>query len=207
MIEDQELRALFRTESEEHLHQLEDGLLRLEKNPTDQTTLEEVFRGAHSLKGGAGMLGLRNIEQVAHGFEDVLNGARQGKVVLSSRAIDELCQQLDTMRQLVGRAVSDTPGDVTIANARKPVSGVDSTLPQARAAMAIMTEGELEAASALSETEEGQGTRTPQEDADSPLPATIPPVIPALHASGASRPLLESTASTPCVWNPRSWIH
>lgn len=51
MIEDQELRALFRTESEEHLHQLEDGLLRLEKNPTDQTTLEEVFRGAHSLKG------------------------------------------------------------------------------------------------------------------------------------------------------------
>jgi two-component system, chemotaxis family, sensor kinase CheA len=53
MIEDQELRALFRTESEEHLHQLEDGLLRLEKNPTDQTTLEEVFRGAHSLKGGA----------------------------------------------------------------------------------------------------------------------------------------------------------
>lgn len=186
MIEDQELRALFRTESEEHLHQLEDGLLRLEKNPTDQTTLEEVFRGAHSLKGGAGMLGLRNIEQVAHGFEDVLNAARQGKVVLSSGAIDELCQQLDTIRQLVGRAVSDTPGDVTIANAFKPVSGVDSTLPPPpRAAITIMTEGELEAASNPSETEEGQGTRTPQEEADSPLPATISPVIPALHSSEA----------------------
>jgi len=185
MIEDQELRALFRTECEEHLHQMEEGLLHMEKNPTDQTTLEEVFRGAHSLKGAAGMLGLRNIEQVAHGFEDVLNAARQGKVVLSSGAIDALYQQVDTMRQLVDRAVSDTPGDVTIANALKPVSGVDSTLPPARAAMAIITAGELEAASDSSETEAGQGTPTPQEEADSPLPATISPVIPALHSSEA----------------------
>jgi two-component system, chemotaxis family, sensor kinase CheA len=72
MIEDLELHSLFKTESEEHLRLLEEGLLSLENNPTDGKTLEEVFRGAHSLKGGAGMLGLRNIERVAHGFEDVL---------------------------------------------------------------------------------------------------------------------------------------
>ena len=64
MIEDLELRSLFKPDSEEHLRLLEDGLLSLESNPTDGKTLEEVFRGAHSLKGGAGMLGLRNIERI-----------------------------------------------------------------------------------------------------------------------------------------------
>jgi two-component system, chemotaxis family, sensor kinase CheA len=78
MIEDLELRTLFKTESEEHLRLLEEGLLRLESNPTDGQMLEEVFRGAHSLKGGAGMLGLRSIERLAHGFEDGLNAARHG---------------------------------------------------------------------------------------------------------------------------------
>src|ERR671922_235943 len=58
MIEDLELRSLFRTESEEHLRILEEGLLRLESTPTDGKTLQEVFRGAHSLKGSAAMLGL-----------------------------------------------------------------------------------------------------------------------------------------------------
>ena len=50
MIEDKELRDLFKIESEEHLLRLNDGLLRLEKNPGDQTTLEETLREAHSLK-------------------------------------------------------------------------------------------------------------------------------------------------------------
>src|SRR5919108_197018 len=127
MIEDLELRSLFKTESEEHLRLLEAGLLSLESDPTDGKTLEEVFRGAHSLKGGAGMLGLRNIERVAHGFEDVLNAARQGKVVLSSGAIDELCKQLDTMRLLVDQAVSDAPAGVTTAGALTPTLPLEAS--------------------------------------------------------------------------------
>lgn len=53
MIEDEELRDLFKVESEEHLQHLDEGLLRLERDPADQATLEEVFRDAHSLKGNA----------------------------------------------------------------------------------------------------------------------------------------------------------
>ena len=160
-------------------------MLRLEKNPTDQTTLEEVFRGAHSLKGGAGMLGLRNIEQVAHGFEDVLNAARQGKVVLSSEAIDQLCKQLDTMRQFVDEAVSDTPGDVTIANALKPAER-----RRLDGAPAASRHGDHAKASLRRRATPGNrrdaGHPTPQEEADSPLPATISPVIPALIRANRS---------------------
>src|SRR5687768_2276802 len=191
MIEDLELRYLFKTESEEHIRLLEEGLLRLESNPTDGKTLEEVFRGAHSLKGGSGMLGLRKIERLAHGFEDVLNGARQGKVVLSSEAIDQLCKQLDTMRNLVDEAVSDVPGDVTIASALQPVNGVEATAPSAQAAPAIMAEGELGVASDRLEAEEVQAALTPQET-DFPLPASIPPVIPVPQSGESTTVPLEA---------------
>jgi two-component system, chemotaxis family, sensor kinase CheA len=183
MIEDLELRTLFKTESEERLRLLEEGLLRLESNPTDGQMLEEVFRGAHSLKGGAGMLGLRSIERLAHGFEDVLNAARHGKVVLSSEIIDQLCNQLDTIRQLVDEAVSEAPGDVTIASALAPVSGADATVPSAPAATAIIAEGELATASDHAKTEEVQATLPPHE-ADSPLPAYTSRAIPAPQPSG-----------------------
>jgi two-component system, chemotaxis family, sensor kinase CheA len=153
MIEDLELRSLFKTEGEEHIRLLEEGLLRLETNPTDGKTLEEVFRAAHSLKGGSGMLGLRNIERLAHGFEDALNAARQGKVVLSPGTIDQLCKQLDTMRQLVDEAVSDGPREATIASALEPISGIDATVHPARAIPAIIAAGEFETAIDLPERE------------------------------------------------------
>jgi two-component system chemotaxis sensor kinase CheA len=194
MIEDLELRSLFKTESEEHIRLLEEGLLCLESNPTDGKTLEEVFRGAHSLKGGSGMLGLRNIERLAHGFEDMLNAARQGKVVLSSEAIDQLCKQLDTMRELVNEAVSDAPGDVTKARAPTPVNGVEAMVPSTQAAPAIMAEGEIEVASDRLGTAEVQVTLTPQETGFL-TPADIPPVIPAPQA-GESLPTVPLEAQS-----------
>jgi two-component system chemotaxis sensor kinase CheA len=157
MIEDLELRSLFKTESEEHIRLLEEGLLRLEGNPTDRKTLEEVFRGAHSLKGGAAMLGLRSIEQLAHGFEDVLNAARQGKVVLSSGEIDRLCKQLDTMRQFVDEAVSDTPGEAPMAHALMPIGGDDATELPGRTVPALMAADALEKASDPPESDRVQG--------------------------------------------------
>ncbi len=51
MIDDDELRAVFKIASEEHLQSLDDGLLYLEKHPADRATLEALMREAHSLKG------------------------------------------------------------------------------------------------------------------------------------------------------------
>jgi two-component system, chemotaxis family, sensor kinase CheA len=188
MIEDLELRSLFKTESEEHIRLLEEGLLHLETNPTDGKTLEEVFRAAHSLKGGSGMLGLRPIERLAHGFEDALNGARQGKVVLSSGVIDQLCKQLDTMRQLVDEAVSDRPSHATIASALEPVNGFDAMTHPIQAGPAIIAEGELEAAIDHPGSEEVQAILTLRQAA-APLPAYIP----------SSNPVPQSSESAPTV--------
>jgi len=76
MIEDDELRNLFRAESDEHLSALEAGLLALEQGRGDSATLDQVFRDAHSLKGAARMLELQDIETLMHGIEGLLRSAR-----------------------------------------------------------------------------------------------------------------------------------
>ncbi len=114
MIQDVEMRALFSAESEEHLQHLDEGLLRLETSPKDSTTLEEVFRHAHSLKGAARMLGLSDVEALAHGFEDALGAAAKGRTSLSSERVERLLGGLDAMRALVRQATTGQRARVNI---------------------------------------------------------------------------------------------
>ncbi|RYX82887.1 hybrid sensor histidine kinase/response regulator [bacterium] len=114
MIHDVEMRALFSAESEEHLQHLDEGLLHLESFPTDRTTLEEVFRHAHSLKGAARMLGLSDVESLAHGFEDALGAAAKGRVALSSERVERLLGGLDAMRALVQQATGGPAANVDV---------------------------------------------------------------------------------------------
>jgi len=106
MIEDKELRDLFKIESAEHISRLENGFLRLEKEPENHALLEEVFREAHSLKGAARMLNLTGIEDLAHGIEEILGAAAKGRTALTSETIDALCKELDAVKGLASEALS-----------------------------------------------------------------------------------------------------
>lgn len=108
MIEDKELRDLFRIESAEHISALENGFLRLEKEPENHALLEEVFREAHSLKGAARMLGLTDIQSMAHSMEDILGSAAKGKAALTSEAIDVFYKELDTVKRLVNGELKES---------------------------------------------------------------------------------------------------
>lgn len=114
MIEDPELRQLFEAESAEHLARLDDGLLRLEKNYSDQALLEEVFREAHSMKGAARMLGLSKIETASHDLESTLNTAYKGESALTPAMIDRLSILLGELRQMVREALTGTPAETQI---------------------------------------------------------------------------------------------
>jgi two-component system chemotaxis sensor kinase CheA len=129
MIEDQELCALFKMESEDHLQHLDEGLLRLEVNPQDSATLEEVFRAAHSLKGAARMLGVRDIETVAHHFEDALGAAKRGRMILSPQSIDLLYGGLDAIRKLVQEAVTGEATGVNVEHVLARLNGAELAAP------------------------------------------------------------------------------
>ncbi len=123
MIDDPELRALFKAESEEHLQILESGLLHLEAEPHDSAVLEELFRSAHNLKGAAGMLGVESVETLAHHFEDQLSATRRGHLVMSSDVADRLYRGLDAMRQLAREASGGEAAQVDFASVLAQLRG------------------------------------------------------------------------------------
>ncbi|MCY7383469.1 MAG: hybrid sensor histidine kinase/response regulator [Microcoleus sp. CAN_BIN18] len=106
MIEDEELRDVFKIASEEHLQKLDDGLLYLEQNPGDSAKLEELLRETHSLKGDAGMLAVKNVASLAHQIEHILGGVKRGETQLNRDISDRLSQGLDAIRKLVDEAVT-----------------------------------------------------------------------------------------------------
>ncbi|MBV9470176.1 MAG: chemotaxis protein CheA, partial [Abitibacteriaceae bacterium] len=126
MIDDKELAALFQAESEEHLQSLDEGLLRLEVNPQESTTLEQVFRNAHSLKGAARMLGVEGVEVLAHHFESALGGAARGQKALTPEIIDRLYRGLDAIRKLVKEAVTGANAGVDIEQVLAQLDGEEA---------------------------------------------------------------------------------
>jgi len=105
-IEDEELRDIYKTVSAERLQKLEAGLLHLEKHPDDQTTLAELLREAHSLKGDSRSTGIEPVETLIHQVEEILGGVKRQQLVLTPQVSDLLYEGLDTMGFLVREAVT-----------------------------------------------------------------------------------------------------
>jgi two-component system chemotaxis sensor kinase CheA len=129
MIEDDELRNMFKIEGAEHIQQLEEGFLRLETEPENAAVLEEAFREAHSLKGAARMLGLTSVETLSHRIEDILGTAKKGPVPLSSEIIGRLCKGLDAIRNFVKEAVTGEPSGVIVSHVLEQLKIIPESSP------------------------------------------------------------------------------
>jgi two-component system, chemotaxis family, sensor kinase CheA len=106
MIEDEELRQLYKISSSEHLQKLESELMILEKNPQDTEALEEFLREAHTLKGDSRMLRLDDIEMLVHHLEDCMEGIKSGQGEITPELCDRLYQGIDAINQLSHEAVT-----------------------------------------------------------------------------------------------------
>ena len=98
----------FLIEAEEHLKTMTDGLLALEKSPTDKSTIDQVFRAAHTLKGAASSVGFKATEIASHGLEDVLEQIREGELSLDPTITDVLLGSLDALKETLSL---ETKGD------------------------------------------------------------------------------------------------
>ena len=88
---------IFLDESREHLQNLNDCLLRIEDNPDDNETVNEIFRIAHTLKGMSGTMGFTNMQKLTHKMENVLDGIRSQKIKVTRDLIDSLFEGLDIL--------------------------------------------------------------------------------------------------------------
>ena len=96
-MKDASMLELFRLEAEAQTQVLVQGLMALERNPTQADQLEACMRAAHSLKGAARIVGLDAGVQVAHVMEDCLVGAQEGRLLLTSGHIDALLAGTDIL--------------------------------------------------------------------------------------------------------------
>ncbi len=128
MIEDDELRSIFKIESAEHIQRLEEGFLRIEKNPQNKAVIEDIFREAHSLKGAAHMLGLNSLESLSNCIEDILSAARDSSVPLTPEIIERLYKGLDAMAILVKESVTGEESGIDLPSVLALIKGHSGTI-------------------------------------------------------------------------------
>ncbi|MDY2700662.1 MAG: chemotaxis protein CheA [Lachnospiraceae bacterium] len=90
---------IFLDETKEHLESLNTQLLKLEQEPEDVDTINEIFRAAHSLKGMAGTMGYKRMQALTHDMENVFSEIRNGSMKVNSNLIDTLFQCLDALEE------------------------------------------------------------------------------------------------------------
>ncbi|HUV51092.1 MAG TPA: response regulator [Anaerolineae bacterium] len=98
------LLATFKLEAEEHLHAISTGLIELEKSTDSEKTaglIETIFREAHSLKGAARSVNIRDIETICQALEDAFAALKRKEISLTQDSYDLLHKAVDNIKQLV----------------------------------------------------------------------------------------------------------
>ncbi|MFN6444801.1 MAG: response regulator [Nostoc sp. DedSLP05] len=103
MLPEQQQRILgyFIEEARDHLNTIEQGLLNLESTLNDPEMISEVFRAAHSIKGGAAMLGLTSIQHTSHRLEDCFKVLKEHPVQIDQKLESLFLGVSDTLKALL----------------------------------------------------------------------------------------------------------
>jgi two-component system chemotaxis sensor kinase CheA len=92
---------VFIDESKEHLQNLNTQILDLEQEPGNMDTINEIFRAAHTLKGMAGTMGYKRMQNLTHNMENVFSEVRNGAAKVNANVVDVLFQCLDALDEYV----------------------------------------------------------------------------------------------------------
>ena len=125
--EDDEILQDFLVEAGEILEQLNEQLVDLEQNPEDVELLNAIFRGFHTVKGGAGFLQIENLVNVCHVTENLFDSLRKGELSVTAELMDTVLQVLDVVNEMFAQI-----------RAREDVCAAEDSLIQA---IALALEG------------------------------------------------------------------
>ena len=90
MIQDEELRNLYKISSEERLQILQEGLQYLQTHPDDEATWAQLRREVHSLKGDSRSVGIDSVETLARGVGEILLSLSRQKIAFTSQVSDRI---------------------------------------------------------------------------------------------------------------------
>ncbi|MBI2264146.1 MAG: chemotaxis protein CheA [Armatimonadetes bacterium] len=120
---------VFLDELEEQLQLLEENIVKLEKEKTQQA-VSEIFRVAHTVKGSAASLGHQKMAKLTHAMENILDKIRQGKIAIQKPIVDALLQSLDALKILKGEIESKKESDLDLSDLLERFAGLTAATPQ-----------------------------------------------------------------------------
>jgi two-component system chemotaxis sensor kinase CheA len=97
----EELLKDFFAEAQAQVETLEQNVLVLEQESDNRDAVDEIFRAAHTLKGGAGTVEMAELAEFTHLVEDVLDGIRSGKARVGESLIDALLESIDVIKAML----------------------------------------------------------------------------------------------------------
>ncbi|AIL62883.1 chemotaxis protein CheA [Pseudomonas alkylphenolica] len=218
---DEEILQDFLVEAGEILEQLSEQLVELESRPDDADLLNAIFRGFHTVKGGAGFLQLNELVECCHIAENVFDILRKGERRVDAELMDVVLEALDTVNSMFGQVRERS--DITPATpellaalsrlaepaADEPVAAPEPVLEQApeAPAEADITDTEfeqlLDSLNAVKAEAEAQ-VQAPAAASDEITDAEFESLLDQLHGKGqfapdsvsAPAPVAQSTQST-----------
>ena len=136
MIDLSKYKALFLSESLEHLQSMNECLLEMEKGSEDDELISRAFRNAHSIKGMAASMGYDAIRDLAHSMEDLLDEIRQKRRKVEAGIVEVLFQATDQLEKMLKEIEADKLMNTPVSEfnpeqfrAMIPVSYTHLTLP------------------------------------------------------------------------------
>ena len=169
----------FLIECHENLDRMDQDLFTLERNPAADNLLRGIFRTMHTIKGGAGFLGLGLLEKLAHTAENLLGKLRDGKLQFTSEVVGALSAAVEKCREGL-RLVEATRSDVGLETA--------SVVKQ-------LTSAAGEEAASQSAPQPTAVVETPAAPLAEPAPQPVAPVA-ASESSGGEKNQLSAGDST-----------
>ncbi len=99
--QEERIKRLFILEAEEHLQTLENLLVDLKATMEDSESVNEMYRAAHSVKGGAAMLGFKSVNKIAHRLEDCFKIIKDNRVEIDNNIESKFVKGYDVLKELV----------------------------------------------------------------------------------------------------------
>ncbi|MEO0456599.1 MAG: Hpt domain-containing protein [Cyanobacteria bacterium P01_A01_bin.114] len=141
MIEDEELRNLYRTAGTEHLQTLEAGLHHLANQPDDSTVIETLRKAAHSIKGDSKVMGLEEIACLAEQIEARMKQIQRAELTLTDKLSTLISEGVQMIDQLINVAVTGESAELDsqplLEQLKHPMA--DSALPSPAPALIAVT--------------------------------------------------------------------
>jgi two-component system chemotaxis sensor kinase CheA len=114
-IQDDETLQMYLEESVDHLSDIETDLLAIEADGANinEDLVNKVYRAAHSIKGGAGFMGLTNIKDLTHEMENILGKIRSREMVPTRAIVDVLLKASDALKELLDNVLNSNEIDIS----------------------------------------------------------------------------------------------